>query len=465
MEPQSYFDQASLVAKLLGIKLTSKLFGKASNRTRKPFAGFPLSQLSKHVATLVDSGRKVVVVEEVKEVDGGGGAKERRVARVVTPGTGLEEGLVKYEEMAFVLALGIEEGRPAISMAYRDISTGASFVRRSTLETLRDDLLLVAPKEVVVDEDLSSMELGSQVLEVLGGEKEREGLMVSSVSTRAFPALSADESPAERVLLSYLSSTLVSTPPPKTTPVHVDPARFLQMDSVTLKSLEIRESLRGGVKGSLLSTVKRTATPGGARLLTERLCEFSALAHSRLPALIRTLSVGAPSTELHVIHSHLALVSAFHHSPSTRRYLLGLLKSLDDSPRLLQRLYLGRGSPFDLLGLKRTMLAASEVHRSLRLMEEEEGGEAAGEKDALRAMRERLERAGAGRAGANEVLARGIEEAVDEQALVERTLAEERRMELSERLGAAAVERDEELSGGKTEGLWGKDEPWAVRAQ
>ena len=273
------------MARLLGIKLTSKLFGRKPNRVRRPFAGFPLSQLSKYVATLVESGRKVVVVEEFREIEGGGGAKERRVARIVTPGTGLEDALVKSDEMSFVLALGVEDGGE-VHMAYRDVSTGASFTRRSTLETLRDDLLLVAPKEVVVDDEMTLHEAGRQAWEVLEGEREREGLMLSTVSTRALAAPTTEDSTAERILLSYLSSTLVTAPPPQTTPVRLEPARFMQMDSVTLKSLEIRESLRGGVKGSLLSTVKRTATPGGARLLAERLCKCSPLG---LPGLQLTL--------------------------------------------------------------------------------------------------------------------------------------------------------------------------------
>lgn len=62
-----------------------------------------------------------------------------------------------------------------------------------------------------------------------------------------------------------------------------------------------------------------------------------------------------------------------------------------------------------------------------------------------------------------------IGRAVDEEALVERTLREEKRAELLETLGTAAVEKEEEIVGGAaskmTEGLWGKNEPWAVRPE
>ena len=133
------------------------------------------------------------------------------------------------------------------------------------------------PKEVVVDTRLRGSKLGDRILELLEGERVREGIMVSTVSTDAVPSTSKDvptvAASAEAVLLSYLATTLVSTPVPSASTTHIDDASVMHMDAVTLQSLEIRESLRGGVRGSLLGTVKRTVTPGGQRLLTERLCE------------------------------------------------------------------------------------------------------------------------------------------------------------------------------------------------
>lgn len=276
---QSYFDQAPLVARELGIKLTSKTFGRGPNKIRHPFAGFPLSQLSKHVSALVSNGHRVVIVEEFREpgYDAGSvGEITRRVTRIVTPGTGVDEGFIKRDQMNFVLAIGLEGVAGEIGLAYRDISTGASFTRTSRLETLRDGLLLVEPKEIVVDEGMEERsELGKQVWGLLKGEEERESWMISTASpstTASSTAPLSPESTAEHVLLSYLASTLLTTPPPQTIPIRFDPTKMMQMDSTTLQSLEIRGSLRGGVKGSLLSTVRRTVTPGGSRLLTERLC-------------------------------------------------------------------------------------------------------------------------------------------------------------------------------------------------
>ncbi|GAA5843034.1 hypothetical protein JCM9279_001837 [Rhodotorula babjevae] len=452
---ESYFEQAKSVAKLLGIKLTSKSFGKGANKVPHPFCGFPLFQLGKHVSALVESGHKVVIVEEFKEAGVDSPVTARRVTRVVTPGTGVDEAFVDLDQSNFVLALGVAGGssvRDEIGLAYRDISTGASFTRVSKLSTLRDDIHLVRPKEVVVDERLGATKLGGRILELLEGERLREGIMLSTTSTDAVPssstAVASANSAADAVLLSYLASTLPTTPPPRTRAKHVDPATVMQMDATTLKSLEVRESLRGGVRGSLLGAVKRTVTPGGHRLLVERLC--------------------APSTDLPTIHTRLSLVSAFlapTGAPSTRTYLRALLRTLDDTPRLLQRLALRRAHPaHDLLGLKRTMRALEVVRAELDAL----GPDAVSDveaRDAVRRLAEQL--------GAYGVLADEIDAAIDEDALSAREEQAERAAALAAELGERAASRammETSAAGGlaagdegEGESLWGEAQAWVVR--
>lgn len=272
---QSYFDQAITVSQILSIKLTSKVF----DRTRHPFAGFPLSQLSKHVSTLVESGWKVVIVEETSRT---GAVIERLVTRIVTPGTGFTEGFVKEDEMNFVLAVGlpVDESESSsegelIGLAYRDISTGASFTRTTTFDQLVDDLALIDAKEIVVDARMKAHPLGARYYKLITSTAERTRRMLSTVSPPEVLPFSTEESPQDQaglLLNTYLSMNLPLNPPPRIPAQHVDPLTVLQMSATTLESLEIKESMRGGTRGSLLHTIKRTVTPGGARLLAERIC-------------------------------------------------------------------------------------------------------------------------------------------------------------------------------------------------
>ncbi|GAA5961675.1 hypothetical protein JCM8115_004729 [Rhodotorula mucilaginosa] len=445
---ESYFEQAKTVAKTLGIKLTSK----PTKNGRQAFAGFPLAQLGKQVSLLVQAGHKVVIVEEFKEIGSSKVKTSRRVSRIVTPGTGVDEAFVALDQSNFVLALALVDGsslKNEIGLAYRDISTGASFTRTSKLSALRDDIRLVQPKEVVVDTRLRGSKLGDRILELLEGERVREGIMVSKVSTDAVPSTSKDvptvAANAEAVLLSYLATTLVSTPVPSASTTHIDDASVMHMDAVTLQSLEIRESLRGGVRGSLLGTVKRTVTPGGQRLLTERLCN--------------------PSTDLSIINARLDLITVFlERLPEIRPYLRTILRGLEDTPRLLQRLAMRRpNAAWDLLGLKRTMRALEDIRREcdraipVIASEAVELGWTSAE---LRAVRDLLERL-----GEYSELASQIEDAVDEEALTRRAEEDERKAAISGEMGDSAITRESEevAKNLPVEGLWGEEQPWVIR--
>ncbi|GAA5867786.1 hypothetical protein JCM8547_005233 [Rhodosporidiobolus lusitaniae] len=459
---ESYFEQARLVSQILGIKLTSKVFGRLTSskssensKARHPFAGFPLAQLDKHVSTLVSEGHKVVIVEEYK--DRASDVITRKVSRIVSPGTGVDEAFVQPERMNYVLALGFVDGKSVgdeIGMAYRDLSTGASFTRVSKLTSLRDDIRLVQPKEVIVDAQLAKTKLGQRVVDLLEGEKRREGLAFSSTSTEAVPSsfspVRSSISAAEDVLLAYISHNFPATPPPRTPSVHVDLGSVLQMDAVTLQSLEVRESLRGTLRGSLLGAVKRTVTPGGQRMLSERLCN--------------------PSTSISTINSRLSLISLFLHDPPAhpsasvaRHELRQILKKLDDTPRLLQRLAFRRpNAANDLLGLKRTMRQLEALQGwivafvPLSLEAARAKSFSTEQHEAISGLLERLGEYGA--------LAEEIEQAVDEEALEVREEEEQRKAEVVADLGEGAWAREKEVSARtREEGLWGEGEAWVIR--
>lgn len=167
-----------------------------------------------------------------------------------------------------------------IGLAYRDVTTGASFTRITTLGSLADDLALIDPKEIVLSSDLTSSNVGVLFSTLIHSVVQRNNkIMISRVTPRIDSSSfgysdDSHEDRAAMVLTTYLTETLPTTPPPKIMAKHVDPSKILQMDADTLEALEIKTSTRVGIKGSLLYTVKRTITPGGARLLSERLCGF-----------------------------------------------------------------------------------------------------------------------------------------------------------------------------------------------
>lgn len=298
---QSYFDQAIEVARLLNIKLTSRVWDKQSIA----MCGFPLMYLDKYLKVLVQQNKRFVAMcEEFPRYSASGQKPEfdRRVVRVITPGTLIDEPFINQFENNYLLSISVngtmqEMDATPIGLAWIDVSTGEFFVKTSSREALKDDLARICPREVVLEDKLqanfshpihqllvdegcfvsyATPSRGTLVKDLpetaaaLGDLNKLEGDLTSVPS-----AYSPGESSAITILTNFLHAHLLEHMPSLSMPSREGNMERMQIDSHTIKALEIRESTReGGTTGSLLSVVKRTVTRSGTRLLARWLCRF-----------------------------------------------------------------------------------------------------------------------------------------------------------------------------------------------
>jgi DNA mismatch repair ATPase MutS len=298
--------------------------------------------------------------------------KPRKVGRVVTPGTLLDESWLNGSESRYLLALAIgskssnveETSKLPISLAYTDASTGEFFSNDSNMGQIEDELARVAPREVVLDSSLRDRwetGKGSQsgdsddlldLLRVLGVHVSfadpvhaplLEGLSpLPSTSTAGSASL---ESRAITLLRHHLQYALRdSMPSLPNEPQRQLASSHMQIDAATLAALEIRHAIRPGglvelsgygrsstllsARGTLLSVISQTVTAPGHRLL------------------IRTLT--SPSTDIDAINSRLSLVEAFVKRRDLRDDLRQSLEDVGDIMRVIQRFKSQRGSARDI---------------------------------------------------------------------------------------------------------------------
>jgi len=254
--------------------------------------GFPILHLHKYLKILVEKNKRCVAMceEFLKEpLEGPKGGFDRRVARIVTPGTLIDEPFLNADENNYLLSIGIrgplDSTTQTIGLSWIDVSTGEFFTKECTIENLRDELVRIAPREVVMDKYTADDALLSTSLEVMG----QEGIVLSLVTpnptgeeTSSGPtedlelsasALSQNEAAAVGLLTAFLHDNLLESMPKLTRPSREFGEGRMDIDSHTIKGLEIRESMReGGVTGSFLSVIKRTVTSSGTRLLARWLC-------------------------------------------------------------------------------------------------------------------------------------------------------------------------------------------------
>ena len=129
--------------------------------------------------------------------------------------------------------------------------------------------------------------------------------------------------------------------PPLSVPVSDSLAGGMRLDAATRANLELSRTLSGEKQGSLLATLDRTVTPGGARLLGERL--------------------SGPLTNVVLIADRLDAIDFFHANRALRADMRRILRGAPDLARALSRLAMGRGGPRDLASLRDSMLAALMV--------------------------------------------------------------------------------------------------------
>ncbi|KAI6005192.1 muts domain V-domain-containing protein [Pisolithus orientalis] len=342
---ESYFDQAEEVASLLGIKLTSRVWDK-QNIT---MCGFPLMHLDKYLKVLVLHHKRFVAMCEEFPLHKPGQkpAFERRVVRVITPGTLIDEPFLDHCQNNYLLAIAFslssnsEKDTGTIGLAWIDVSTGEFFTKTLPLEGLKDHLARICPGEIVLPDELKSC-ADHPVRKAVEDEDILVAYTPPSATVRAplddppsdssiSGTYTAHELEAVNILTNYMRLNLLEHMPQLSNP-----------------SREVRESAReGGTAGSLLSVVKRTVTSSGTRLLSRRLC--------------------SPSTSVREIGTRQSLVAFFYDRPYLREDIVQSLKECEDTLRIVQMFLLRKGELRDLLSIHRTIEVWMLIQRRLEL--------------------------------------------------------------------------------------------------
>jgi DNA mismatch repair ATPase MutS len=246
--------------------------------------GFPLTHLDKHLKILVQKEQRFVALCEEFQTSPISTTKtktfERRVARIVTPGTLIDESWLDPSDTNYLLAVSVQasNGDSAVGLAWTDVSTGEFFSTNCDFENMEDELARLRPREVVLDQTLQSLP-SHPIIAIL----KNKGFALSYATkptTLPSPTLEQNhavpqESEAIDLLTLFLQQHLLEYMPLLDTPAHERSQEVMLIDSHTIRGLEIRETYEGSTKGSLFSVIKRTATNGGARLLTRWLCKYS----------------------------------------------------------------------------------------------------------------------------------------------------------------------------------------------
>lgn len=370
-----YFEHAEIYAPKLNLTLTSREYshGKVS------FAGFPVQHISRHLKVLVkEHGFSVAIADQFKKdnlADNEPNKFLRRVTRIVTPGTFIDEAFENLQENAYLLSIAFPENcfkstadlNMKIGLCWCDVSTGELFVQEVELKDLVSAVTRIQPREILLDEQLLQYHIESgdwypEMVELKKFFLKYQKLPSRHRTMNTFHHLFANsdvddplrditlalqdfrqkEIAALRSNLLYIEEHLPDTTVNLQLPQRQLTSSIMQIDSRTSSALELHSTIRNNSKkGSLLSVIRRTVTPSGTRLLTKWL--------------------SAPSLDLSEIRNRQILVQFFKDNIDLTESLVDMLKLTYDMPRILQKFSFGKGGAMELIQMSHSMQNAVKI--------------------------------------------------------------------------------------------------------
>ena len=354
---EMFFDDAVAAAQALDIALTKR--GKHAGDDI-PMCGVPVHSAEGYLLQLIRKGFRVAVCEQMEDPAeakkrGSKAVVKRGVVRLVTPGTLTEDSLLDPRRSNYLAAFAEVRGEGAL--AWTDISTGAFHVMACSGGQLAPELARLAPKELIVSEaseaDLAELvtdmgtaltPLSRESFDSTNGKRRVEDLF-DVATTDAFGQFNRAEHSAMGALIAYLDLTQKGQLPLLRAPTREKAGGILQIDPATRRNLELTESLSGDRAGGLLSTIDRTVTAAGGRLLEQR--------------------IASPSRDRILIVERHDAVARLVEDTALRSALDEALRKAPDMDRALSRLSLGRAGPRDLAAIRNGLEQAAAIGQRL----------------------------------------------------------------------------------------------------
>ena len=349
-----FYDDARKAARLLDLTLTQR--GQSAGAPI-PMAGVPYHAVEGYLAKLVRLGESVAICEQLGDPATSKGLVERKVVRVVTPGTVTDEALLP--ERRDNLLLAIASGKSAYGLAWVDLAGGRFLLSEiADAEALSAELARLSPAETLVSEDVA----WPAAVAGLNGLRKRPPWHFDSDSahrelTRHFGTRDLSGFGAEHLhlaigaagcLLAYLQETQKSALPHLSGLSVEQPDETIAMDAATRRNLELDTHPSGDPRCTLLGVLDNTITPMGARALRRWL---------HRPLRDRAL--------LRMRHQAIgALIESRAFEP-----LRECLRTIGDLERILARVALHSARPRDLATLRDGLLAAPQLREKISALD------------------------------------------------------------------------------------------------
>ncbi len=346
-----FLDDAIEGAKILGITLTRRPRGKDGDI---PMAGVPFHSANIYINKLLKAGKKIAICEQISEPDTKG-LVERKVIRIITPGTVVDDNSLEHKKNNYIVSLSFSAN--TIGLAAIDVLTGSFSVTQITrdqyeAEEIGTEIMRFLPSECLMSvKDYNN----PQILKIVSQyhqaavnfypdwesvTKNAETFLLKHFAIPTVTILGMngmkEAIAASAALISYINSTQQHVVTHIQLPTVYSAHDCVILDPATIVNLELFSTLQERkTDGSLFSVLDHTKTALGGRLLQ--------------------LFLHHPLRKKEMIELRQSAVKELYLNRELREYFQENLERIFDIERLSSRIALGLGVPASMLNVKQSL--------------------------------------------------------------------------------------------------------------
>lgn len=358
-----FLEDAKIGSQILNIVLTSRDRGKDG---RIPMAGVPYHAADSYISKLIKAGYKVAICDQVSEPNGKG-LVERKVTRIITPGTTLSQASLNHKTNNFIISLSLADHQ--LGIATTDLSTGVFYTSQINgphwpeelsqhLTKLDAKECIVAPSDYRNPDILSALQSFSQITihtfsDWIDSDKAAQKILKKQFSSPHLKELNLEQNHLAVIAAANLIEYLKYTQKRDISHIrYITPLtdhNYLTLDRSAIVNLELLDTIYDHQKkGSLLHLLDQTTTAMGARLLKDWLIK--------------------PLQDVDQINHRLDNVEFFSKNHIQRDELRELMSQVADLERLISRINLNLHNPKDLILLKNSLEKILEIKNKYQLL-------------------------------------------------------------------------------------------------
>ena len=359
---EMFYEDAERGARLLNLTLTKR---GSSNGSPIPMAGLPVHAMEQYLAKLVAQGESVAICEQIGDPAASKGPVERRIVRIVTPGTLTDDALLpaKADRALAAVCVSGKARDPRAGLAWLNLASGDFHVTECSPAQLESELHRIAPAEVIyADSTELQLSFDGARTRVPDWHFEADGArghLLAHFKTDSLAGFDVEDMPvavcAAGALLRYAARTQSHALAHVQTIAAERAGLYVLMDPVTRRNLELTQTLSGEDAPTLFSLLDGCRTPMGSRLLRRWLHHPL---RDNAPVLARQEAITALMT------ARLDMDQTFG-AAGLLESLRGALQVFPDIERIAARLALRSVRPRELASLRDALATLPQLHALL----------------------------------------------------------------------------------------------------